>query len=270
MSENNGNTPNYATLNAEYAQKFATMKPENDSPIWMINLVKYREQAQYADGINTSVSGRDAAELYAPQGPLAEVGARVVFAADVDVQIIGTPKWDRVGIVRYPSRRAFIELQKLPSFQKQHTHKDAGVEETIVMGGLPQELIIPYQGSETWDETQFPPDPNDPPVAVVHVIRYTERQLPDGMKQYQEVAGPIGALYGVRQLAYFTVEGTILGDGRVWDEVRFNIFPSKAAFLGLVTNPERLKAQGARQSAMEDTFTMITRPLLNEFSGQII
>ena len=32
---------------------------------------------------------------------------------------------------------------------------------------------------------------------------------------------------GVRIAGWFAAEGTIVGDGRTWDQVRFNAFPSK-------------------------------------------
>ena len=48
----------------------------------------------------------------------------------------GTP-WDRVGIVRYPSRRAFLAMQQRDDFKQKHVHKDAGMEFTIVMSTLP-------------------------------------------------------------------------------------------------------------------------------------
>ncbi len=36
----------YATLNKDYAAEMALMPIEDDGPIWMVNLMKYRETAE--------------------------------------------------------------------------------------------------------------------------------------------------------------------------------------------------------------------------------
>ena len=95
----------------------ATTPPEDDGPVWMVNLMKYRERADYADGRDTSISGRAADELYAPVGPLAAVGAEIAFVGDVEEQLLGAePRWDRIAVVKYPTRRAFIEMQSPQTF----------------------------------------------------------------------------------------------------------------------------------------------------------
>ena len=67
---------------------------------------------------------------------------------------------------------------------------------------------------------------------------------------------------------WFAVEGTILGDGRTWDQVRFNAFPSKAAFMAVVMDPARLQAQNAnREPAIADT--MIVRPTINRLAASL-
>ena len=138
------NTVRYGTPNREYGMKMATMSPEDDGPVWMVNLMKYREVAEYADGRQSSISGRDADDAYSPLDSLAAVGAMPVFFGDVDQQLLGDePKWDRIGVVKYPTRKSFIDMQSLPSFQKSHQHKDAGMETTIVIGTQPMEMPTP-------------------------------------------------------------------------------------------------------------------------------
>lgn len=96
---------------------------------------KYREVAAYADGCESAISGREADDLYAPIDVLTAIGAEIVFVADVDQQLLGDDAtWDRVAIVKYPTRRAFIEMQVRPDFQEKHVHKDAGMDTTIVAG----------------------------------------------------------------------------------------------------------------------------------------
>ena len=132
----------YGQVDREYGMRLATTPPEDDGPIWMVNLMKYREKADYADGRESDISGKEADDRYTPLGPLKAIGAEPVFFADVDTQFLNdTPKWDRVGIVKYPSRRAFIEMQHasgLPGTAR--TTRRPGMAETIVCGCLPMPI----------------------------------------------------------------------------------------------------------------------------------
>ncbi|MFT4616943.1 MAG: hypothetical protein ACI8RC_001427 [Ilumatobacter sp.] len=275
------NTVRYGTPNTEYAMSMAMMSPEDDGPVWMVNLMKYREVADYADGRESAISGRDADDAYSPLDSLAAVGAAPVFFGDVDQQLLGDETtWDRVGVVKYPTRKAFIDMQSLPSFQKSHHHKDAGMESTIVMGSQPMEMPTPPEGFEQadWADVPHPPTADDGPVVVVHVLRFHDtaqgtaaaERTPDQMEQYQTAAAKVALGHGVRISGWFAVEDTIIGDGRAWHQVRFNEFPSKAAFMAVVMDPVRLEAQkDHREAAIADTYTMIVRARLNELEASI-
>ncbi len=74
----------------------------------------------------------------------------------------------------------------------------------------------------------------------------------------------------MRLAGWFKVEGTIIGDGRSWDQVRFNAFPSRAAFMAVVKDPERLRAQREhRETAIADTYTMILRPTIDRLAESL-
>ncbi len=166
-------TQRYGTIDTEYAAQLGTTTEADDGPIWMINLMKYRDVADYADGRQSTISGREADDNYAPVDILNDIGAEIVFVADVDQQLLGDDtRWDRVAIVKYPTRRAFIEMQGRPDFQDKHVHKDAGMESTIVAGCLP----IPHPQGETvdWAEVPHPPTADDAAVVVIHVLRFDE------------------------------------------------------------------------------------------------
>jgi hypothetical protein len=264
----------YGQIDHQYGARLATTPAEQDGPVWMVNLMKYRDTAVYADGRPTDISGRHADDLYTPTGPLAAIGATIVFAGDVDTQLLGDPSWDRIGVVRYPTRRSFIDMQTLPEFREKHAHKDAGMERTIVMGCQPLPHPEPPAGvgSADWSTVEHPPTPDDGPVMVLHVIRYHEPAegggTPEDMEAYQSAAMVTAGRHGGRIAGWFAVEGTIVGDGRAWHEVRFNLFPSKAAFLAVVQDPDRLDAQRRhREPAIADTFAMIVRPTLDRLSG---
>jgi hypothetical protein len=259
----------YGTIDTDYAMRLATSS--DDGPIHMINLMKYREVADYGDRSGEGAvarSGKDADDEYAPLESLAAIGAEVVFFADVDTQLLGAdPVWDRIGVVKYPTRRSFIEMQSRPDFREKHVHKDAGMERTIVMGGLPTAVPELPADAPRWADVAHPPTDDDGPVVVLHVIRYHEGKLDTEMATYQQHAGDVAVPHGVRIAGWFDIEGTIVGDGRTWHQARFNSFPSKAAFMAVATDPARLAAQHAhREVAIADTYTMILRPTIDRLT----
>jgi hypothetical protein len=271
-------TPRYGTVDREYGMRLAATPPDEDGPVWMVNLMKYREVADYADGRESTISGRDADDLYAPTDTLAAIGAEVAFFGDVDQQLLGdAPVWDRVGVVKYPTRRSFIEMQSRPDFQRKHAHKEAGMAETIVIGCQPFDLP-PWPSDAPqpeWTDVPHPPTDEDGPVMVIHVLKYHDAAdaaiTPEDMDAYLRAAAYSAGPHGVRVAGWFAAEGTILGDGRTWDQVRFNAFPSKAAFMAVVFDPARLEAQQAhREPAIADTYTMIVRPSIDRLADTLL
>lgn len=246
-------SPRYGTPNFPYIQRMLSMPPDEDGPVYMVNLMKYHEVAQYEGEGEAARSGREADDEYAPTEILRDIGARIVFVADVIGQPLGEPKWDRIGIVRYPTRRAFMEMQRRGDFKQKHVHKEAGMQQTIVMSCLPEPIR---------ELPEPPPEPlaeGDAPFVMLHVMKYTEggRQA---MERYEATAGATGLNEGARPRARLRVEGTVLGDGREWDEVRFNRFPSMAAFQRLIANEDHSSRQQLRASALSDTYAIMVRP----------
>ena len=275
MTDTSG--PRYGTVDRDYGLRLATTPPEDDGPVWMVNLMKYRDVADYADGRDATISGREADDLYTPRESLTAIGAEIVFAGDVDQQLLGdSPTWDRVGVVKYPTRRSFIEMQSRPDFQRQHVHKDAGMAETIVIGCQPFEVPTwPADIAQPdWADVPHPPTDEDGPVMVIHVLKYRDAAdaaiTPEQMEAYTRTAAVTAGAHGGRVAGWFAAEGTILGDGRTWDQVRFNAFPSKAAFMAVVFDPARLEAQKAnREPAIADTYTMIVRPSIDRVAESV-
>lgn len=265
------NEPRYGTVNREYGMRLATTPPEEDGPVWMVNLMKYREMADYADGRDGAISGQEADDLYSPLESLQAIGAEVAFFGDVDQQLLGDGTvWDRIGVVKYPTRKSFVDMQSRPEFQESHKHKDAGMEKTFVIGCQPMEGLEPPSDFQPvdWADVPHPPTDEDGPVIVLHVLRFEDAaaadQTPADMEAYQSAAAIVASKHGAKISGWFAVEGTIIGDGRSWHQVRFNLFPSKAAFMAVVADPARLEAQKAhREAAIADTYTMIVRPTIN-------
>lgn len=101
-----------------------------DDPVVMLNLLTFKE---HATGAHEGASGRDAVLEYsrAMRDFVEAGGGTFVLAADVDLQLIGEGGEDFhfVGIMRYPSRRAFLELAGDPDVAATiGRHRDDGLE----------------------------------------------------------------------------------------------------------------------------------------------
>ena len=120
--------------------------------------------------------------------------------------------------------------------------------------------------SSTWSSLEHAPTSGDGPVTVIHMMKFAPGGLADGMARYQEKAGQLVKKYGGGPVAMFEVEGTIMGDGRDWDQVRFVSYPSLRAFFAMVNDPERAEAQGKdRNRALEYTYTVVVRADIDTF-----
>ena len=75
------------------------LAPEEDGRVWMLNLMKYKEVADYGDAGGPAISGREADDIYAPTDVLADLGATVPLFGDVTRQVADGVAWDRIAIV---------------------------------------------------------------------------------------------------------------------------------------------------------------------------
>ena len=100
-------------------------------PIAMVNLLKFRDKAQYQDGRPDNSTGREAYMRYvAEMGPIVQqAGGRFLFSGEVKGLVIGEVEelWDAVGIAEYPSRAAFQRIATSPEVQAIGVDREAGL-----------------------------------------------------------------------------------------------------------------------------------------------
>ena len=179
------------------------------------------------------------------------------FDADVELQLIGeTPEWARVSILRHaaplpppvetPAARGAADPGRLVLQCQRRPDPMAG-------------LTLP-----DWSSVDHPPTEDDPPIAILHILRFADRERSLGeMARYHDAAVAHAVPRGARTLAWFDVTATLEGDGRRWEQVRLNAFPSRAALMEWALDPERISANEDREQAIADTYALLLAPRRN-------
>ena len=107
------------------------LEGDTETPIKMVNLLTFKDKAEYADGRETNLSGKEAYEIYTTevQGHLEKVGGKSIFFGEVQRLMLGEVEelWDWVAIAEYPSRKAMLEMIMNPEYQKSEEHRSAGL-----------------------------------------------------------------------------------------------------------------------------------------------
>ena len=120
---------NAVTPNEEQMAGF--LEGDIDTPIKMVNLLKFKDKADYKDGRQSSLSGKEAYQIYADevQGHLEKVGGQSIFFGEVERLMLGEVEelWDWVAIAEYPSRKAMLEMVMDSEYQKSEEHRSAGL-----------------------------------------------------------------------------------------------------------------------------------------------
>ena len=102
-----------------------------DGPFVMINLLQFRERADYPDGSDAGLSGREAYARYGAgvQACLAAVGGQSLYAGAVTELMLGEVDelWDMVALAQYPSRAAMLQMIQSPDYQAIEKHRVAGL-----------------------------------------------------------------------------------------------------------------------------------------------
>jgi uncharacterized protein (DUF1330 family) len=102
-----------------------------DGAFVMVNLLKFKPRAEYADGTDSHLTGADAYARYGEEvRKLVEgLGGRVRYSGAVTGLLLGEVEelWDAVALAEYPSLAAFREMAMSPAMQAIEHHRKAGL-----------------------------------------------------------------------------------------------------------------------------------------------
>lgn len=124
------------------AQIQGMAEPGPDGPIFMVNLLKFKDKAEYEDGRETDLTGRQAYGLYgaAVAGILPDYGGRLFYISDVTFLSLGQVEdlWDEIAIAAYPDRGALLRMSMSEEWRAAAVHRAAGLA-----GQLNIESVMP-------------------------------------------------------------------------------------------------------------------------------
>ena len=134
---------------SETARERLSKIPDNQ-PFGLINILRYKEWAEYADGTAPEkLTGREAYEKYSELSVpfVNKVGGVPMWRGDFALNLIGpeTVPWDEILIMQYPSRSAFESMIDDQEYQKILYHRTAAVRDSRLVAATSAQGIGPMK-----------------------------------------------------------------------------------------------------------------------------
>lgn len=120
-----------------------------DTPINMLNLIRYRERAVYPVGHSHEARGLTGREAYAEYGRTSEpiftrVGGKTIWRGQFEAMVTGPAgageQWDLGFIAYYPSAAAFLAMITDADYKLAVVHRQAAVLTSRLVRFAPLEL----------------------------------------------------------------------------------------------------------------------------------
>ncbi|WP_308910752.1 DUF1330 domain-containing protein [Pseudokordiimonas caeni] len=115
-----------------------------DTPIHMLNLIRYRAEAAYPAGHALAGKGLTGAEAYAEYGKASgpiftRLGGSILWRGRFEGMVIGPDdkQWDNVFIAQYPNAGAFLAMVTDPDYRLAVVHRQAAVLTSRLMRFAP-------------------------------------------------------------------------------------------------------------------------------------
>jgi uncharacterized protein (DUF1330 family) len=120
----------------------------DDGPFVMVNLLKFKTKAEYADGADAHLSGREAYARYGAvvTGLIEALGGRLRYSGAVTGLLLGEVEdmWDAVALAEYPSLAAFQAMAVSPEMHAIEHHRKAGLAGQLNIRTRPAPGFEPY------------------------------------------------------------------------------------------------------------------------------
>lgn len=124
----------------EEAQVDRLLESGIQGSVRMLNLLKFKDQAEYEDGTDGGcANGMEAYLRYGAalaEGILEGCGATMIYSEPALAGVIGDAAaldFDVVAIVDYPSVQAFLDMTSSPAYLEAARHREAGLESQLLI-----------------------------------------------------------------------------------------------------------------------------------------
>lgn len=120
-----------------------------DTPINMLNLIRYRDRALYPEGHSHEHKGLTGEAAYAEYGRTSEpifarVGGKTIWRGRFETMVTGPAgegeRWHLAFIAYYPNAAAFLAMITYPDYKKAVVHRQAAVQTSRLVRFAPLEL----------------------------------------------------------------------------------------------------------------------------------
>jgi uncharacterized protein (DUF1330 family) len=140
------------TPTREQFTEFARGRSEGE--VVMINLLHFArpdEATPPADAGATATKTTTGASAYRDYSDqvvkmVESRGGKVIWTGRPENVLIGDSEaddWDLVALVSYPSRAAFIDMVTSPKYEEAHTHRERGLDRTVLLACEPTLNALP-------------------------------------------------------------------------------------------------------------------------------
>lgn len=115
-----------------------------DEPVQMLNMIRFKEKAEYAEGSEFAAKDWTGEQAYAEysrrSSPIANrVGGKPIYIGVPQLTLIGPQHetWDAAFIIEYPDLATFLALVNDPKYKKHAFHRSAAVADSRLIRMTP-------------------------------------------------------------------------------------------------------------------------------------
>ncbi len=127
---------------------------DDGGPVCMLNLLRYRAQADYAGHPEQPHrSGREAYQHYMELAfpIIGKVGIRMIFMGTCLAHVIAPPaeRWDDMLLVEYPTREVVVAALSMPEYRAVVFHRTAGLQDSRLIAFRGGALSVPLPAANS-------------------------------------------------------------------------------------------------------------------------
>ncbi len=213
----------------------------DDEPLVMLNLLEYT----------------DTGETYAKYGRVAlpqieKRGGRILYSGTPLADDPSAGHWDRVVIVYYPNRAAFLDMMADPDYREGLPHRTAGLKRTVLYAftqrkdpAAPPLEPVPIQGGEE--------------IFVLNLLRFNPNGGREEYGKYGRVVLPMLQERGGSRMLILDGQLPLVSE-EAWEDLYLVRYPTLEALQGMVATEAWQTANEDRQRGLDLTWAFPTRP----------